>query len=227
MGVDERMKSQSVLAVLIGFYVSTLHGTPWIKTGTAALRRDRYLEGPEIVPVNAAVSRDKKESRTATAPSRWGGCLKRITDGSRNQEESRTATAALRWGGFLQNDAADSRDKNESRTATAPLRWGGFLQTRDKKESRTATAPSRWDGFLQNDAADSRDKKGSRTATAPLRWGGFLQNDAADSRDKKESRTATAADDVSCVECIRKGKVAAGFKKIAGKCPMRFCQCVN
>merc|ERR1712121_5174 len=172
MGVDERMKSQSVLTVLIGFYVSTLHGTPWIRTGTAALRRDRYLEGPEIVPVNAAVSRDKKESRTATAPSRWGGCLKRITDGSRNQEESRTATAPLRWGGFLQNDAADSKRITDG--------------SRNQEESRTATAPSRFGGWLQNDAADSRDKKESKTATAPSRFGGWLQNDAADSRDKNE-----------------------------------------
>merc|ERR1719167_1798666 len=120
------MKSQSVLAVLIGFYASTLHGTPWL----------------------------------GTSPSQWGG--------------------------FLQNDAADSRDKNESRTATEASRWGGFF-----------------DGP------------------------GTFPNDAAVSRDKNESRTATAADDVSCVECICKGKVAAGFKKIAGKCPMRFCQCVN
>merc|ERR1719167_1178769 len=172
------MKSQSVLAVLIGFYVSTLHGTPWIRTGTAPSRWGGFLQN------DAADSRYKKESRTATAAMRWGGCLKR----------------------FLQNNAADSRDKNESRTATAPLRWGGFLQ---------------------NNAADSRDKKESRTATAPSRFGGWLQNDAADSRDKNESRTATAADDVSCVECICKGKVAAGLKKMTGKCPMRFCQCVN
>merc|ERR1711872_1054637 len=103
MGVDERMKSQSVLTVLIGFYVSTLHGTPWIRTGTAPSRWGGFLQN------DAADSRYKNESRTATAPSRWGGFLK-------------TRIAPV--------NAAVSRDKNESRTATAPSRWGGFLKTR-------------------------------------------------------------------------------------------------
>merc|ERR1719167_1128620 len=114
------MKSQSVLAVLIGFYVSTLHGTPWIRTGTAPSRWGGFLQN------DAADSRYKKESRTATAAMRWGGCLKR----------------------FLQNNAADSRDKNESRTATEPSRWGGFFDgpgtfPDDAAVSRTATEASR------------------------------------------------------------------------------------